>query len=158
MRISAAVVAIILAAGCGSTPLPIAPSPPAPTATSAAELEIASFDMKYLRFELGAYVYAPEITLREKSGKSFAALTLLNLRMPNGDFYGLGGPCPSSLQVAAGGTWKLTDLAFWCRDVDTNADISGLPVILTVYYADQHGVRGEVTSTATAGAVLAGLR
>src|SRR5262245_879204 len=41
----------------------------------AADLEITTFEMKYLRFELGQYVYAPEITLTESLGGALRGST-----------------------------------------------------------------------------------
>jgi len=164
MRIVAAITAIALSVGCSSGPSPTAPTaqaqaaspaaPPAvpPATQPAAELEIITFEMKYLRFELGYYVYVPEIVLTEKSGRSSARLNEVALRMPNGDTNILGGPC-SDLRVPAAGTWKLTDLVFWCRDVDSADDISGSPVTVSVNFSDEQGVTGHVTSTAIAEAV-----
>jgi hypothetical protein len=162
MRIVAAITAIALAAGCSSRPSPTAPTAPTaqapsvspapqPAAQPAAELEIITFEMKYLRFELGYYVYVPEIVLTEKSGQSSARLNEVALRMPNGNTNFLG--CSAELRVPAAGTWKLTDLVFWCRDVDSADDISGSPVTVSVKFTDEYGVTGHVTSTAIAEAV-----
>jgi hypothetical protein len=161
MRIVAAITAIALSAGCSSPPSPTAPTAQAPVASPAAppaappiaELEIITFEMKYLRFELGYYVYVPEIVLTEKSGRSSARLNEVALRMPNGDTNFLGGPCSTELRVPAAGTWKLTNLVFWCRDVDSADDISGSTVTVSVNFTDDHGVTGHVTSTAIAEAV-----
>ena len=157
MRMTVAIIPIVVAAACTSsapsfppTAPSMAPTEPAPRPT--AELEITSFEMKYLRFELGFYVYAPEITLTEKSGRSPARFKPLEIRLPNGNTDQLAGICRDRLEVPAGGTWKLTDLVFWCRDVDTY-DISGLPVMVTIDYVDEDGVMGQVTSTAVAEAV-----
>jgi hypothetical protein len=152
-----AIPTVLLTAACGSTVPSTAPTAPVPTppvlaptaslpaAKSATELEITTFAMKYLRFELDQYVYAPEVILKETSGRSPARLTLIELRMPNGYTNLLGGPCMNSLEVPTAGTWRLTDLAFWCRDVDSPDDISGSPVSLRIVYADQDGVSVQVS-------------
>src|SRR4051794_10002878 len=98
MRMIVAITTIVLTAACSSTAPSTAPTPPVAAPTPAAELEITSFEMKYLRFELGAYVYAPEIILTEKSGRSPARLNPIVLRMPNGYTNILGGPCIDRLE------------------------------------------------------------
>ena len=154
MRLTVAIITVVLTAACSSTAPSMAPTAPSiaqtapePVAKPTAELEITTFEMNYLRIEFGEYVYAPEIILTEKSGRSPARLKSIELRMPNGQTNILGGPCPNSLEVPRAGTWKLTDLAFWCRDVDSPDDISGSPVTVTIFYADEDGVRGQVAKS-----------
>src|SRR4051812_222726 len=94
-RLVVVISTVVLTAACSTVP-PTAPTAPVPTASVsaptapvpaaklAAELEITAFEMKYLRLEFGQYVYAPEIILTEKSGRSPARLNPIELRMPNG--------------------------------------------------------------------------
>jgi hypothetical protein len=161
MRTIVPIVTIVLTSACSSSTAPhTAPASTAPVAIAsvpeekpAAELEITTFEMNYLREEFGQHVYAPEIILTEKSGRSPAQLKSIDLRMPNGFTNRLGGPCPNNLEVPRAGIWTLTHLAFWCRDVDSPEDISGLPVTVTIVYADENGVTGQLASTAVAEAV-----
>jgi hypothetical protein len=127
----------------------------APSTKSAAELEITTFEMKYLKVELQVYVYAPEITLTEKTGQSAAQIAKIDFQLPDGqNAPGGTNVCPDEmLTVPAGGAWKLTDLPYLCRDVDSPTDISGKPVTVTVLYADKNGVPGIVRRTAPAGSV-----
>ena len=105
MRMIVAIVTIVLTAACSGTAPSMAPTAPSiapiapePAATPAAELEITTFEMKYLRFELGFYVYAPEITLTEKFGRSATRLnpiagkpgTPMHVRPPGSKQSGLG--------------------------------------------------------------------
>lgn len=145
--------AIVLFAGCGSSPL----GPSAPRAL----LEITNFEMRYWRIDAAdppvgfVYVYLPQVTLTERSGRTPAILDQLEFRMPNGERNLIGRGCmdEESQKVAASGTWDMTKLYYYCQDLDTAFDVSGLPITLTVTYSDQYGISGQLTSTVPAGPV-----
>jgi hypothetical protein len=150
-------VAILALASCGGSSSPAGPSAAIPTsvaAVPAAVVEITTFRMTYWAFDMGVYAYLPEVTLTEKTGTSFARVHGLNFRMPDGLQYIIGDDCmltEESRTVPAAGTWNMNSVYRYCRDLDSAGDISGLPVTLTVTYSDEHGVRGQLTSTSPAG-------
>ena len=161
-RTAAAVAAITLVTGCGGPSSPtspdiISPHPAAPQVhgTPAAVLEISTFEIQFDHTSRDAYyMYLPKVVLTETSGRSAALLNQISFFLPNGHGYDITSInsfyClrEGSRTVAAGAAWDTKLVIPWCLPLDSQIDLSGSTVRLTVSFADENGVPGEVTGSA----------
>lgn len=151
------IIAALAAASC-SGPGPVSPAPvppgasvaPVPPGASVATLAVSSFEVSFAGLSNSTYWYRPTMVLAETSGRSAARLQSISFSMPNGGAINIVGQgCLYTQLVSAGQSWNLDNVYFYCLDLDSRADISGLQVRVSVRFLDDEGRPGAVDGTAT---------
>ena len=92
------------------------------------------------------------MVLNETSGKSAAWLQSITFSLPNGNTIGIGQGClltSRSKVIPSNQSWDLDYVYLYCLDIDSDAEISGLQVGVTVSFIDEDGRPGTVKGTAT---------
>lgn len=167
-RVLAILVLGVSISACGDGPtvptvsptpaLPAAPGP-APTGSSVATLAVSSFEVTFDTYFNGRYWYRAAMVLTETSGKSAATLQSISFSIPDGDTFSVAAPeipngqgcflSSPSKAVPAGQTWNLNSVYYYCLDIDSHSDITGVPLTVTVSFIDEDGRPGTVKGTAT---------
>jgi len=112
-------------------------------------LAISSFEVNFRVLTNGYnWVYYPRMVLTETSGKSAAWLQSISFSLPDGSTYVVGQGCLSANRIPSNQSWDLERVYFYCLDLDSNAEISGLQVGVTVSFTDEDGQSGTVKGTA----------
>ena len=151
---AAAVIAALTGAACGGTPT--APTrtttvssvdPRLPAPVPAATLAITSFDVIEQESSNGVFWYRPALVLTETGGQSAAILRSIRLSMPNHNDYTISQGCfstPDSKAVARGACWDINSAYTYCLDIDSVTALADSQVEVTVSFADEQGIGGEV--------------
>ncbi len=153
----------ISACGGGPTVPTVGPTPaastPAPVGPSVATLAVSSFEVTFDNYFNGGYWYRPTMVLTETSGKSAATLQSISFSIPNGNTFFIAAPnvpngkgcflTSQSKVVPAGHTWNLNSVYYYCLDIDSRIDITGVPLSVTVSFTDEDGRQGTVKGSAT---------
>ena len=116
---------------------------------SVATLAISSFEVNFRVLTNGYnWVYYPRMVLTETSGKSAAWLQSISFSLPDGSTIFVGQGCLLTSRIPSTQSWDLDRVYLYCLDLDSNAEISGRQVGVTVSFIDEDGRPGTVQGTA----------